>query len=163
MTSASLTVAAPRGEAAPAPRPLMTNTLPVLHHAERAAALQRDWAVRAMANANASAQVFALGIDAYSWEDLLFMQQAAWRRLFALQDGWMQAWKSWVRYSDQIRGANTMSKLAEREGNIMAQFVSLISSQATDWIGLQENIHEDYSYWINQKLSEKRKSLSASP
>ena len=158
MTSTSLTIAAPSKDAATEAR--MANAHPVLHHAERATALQREWAVRAMANANASAQLFALGIDLDSWQDLLLMQQAAWRRLMMLQNGWTQAWRTWVVYSDQIRGANTMSKLVEREGNIVAQFVSLMTSQATDWVGLQENIHVGYSYWVSEKLSEKRKSLS---
>ncbi len=88
-----------------------------------------------------------------SWEDLLHMQQAAWRRLFTLQSGWMQDWKSWLLYSDRIKGANTMSKLAESEGNIVAQLVQLLSNQATDWVGLQENIHVDYSYWVNEMKS----------
>ncbi len=72
----------------------------------------------------------------------------------------MQEWKSWIAYTDQIKGANTMSKLAEREGNIVAQVTQILSSQATDLVGLQENIDVDYSYWINQKLSDKRRSLS---
>ncbi len=160
MTSASLTVATPHGRLESLLQGLPPNTHPVLHHAMRAAALQNDWAARAMGNASATAQVFALGIDAESFDELLQMQQAACRRLLDLQSGWMQEWKSWIAYADQIKGANTMSKLAEREGNIVAQLTQILGNQATDLVGLQENIHVDYSYWINQKLSEKRKSLS---
>ncbi len=88
------------------------------------------------------------------------MQHAALQRLFTLQSSWLQDWKSWIQYSDLIKGANTTFKFVEREGNIVAQCVQLLSKQSADLIGLQENIDVDYSYWINQKLSEKRKSLS---
>ncbi len=160
MTRASLTVATPNGRTALPLQSLPPNANPVLHRAMRAAALQSDWTARAMGNASATAQAFALGIDTESLDELLQMQQAVWRRLLDLQSGWMQEWKSWIAYADQIKGANTMSKLAEREGNIIAQLTQILGNQASDLVGLQENIHVDYSYWINQKLSEKRKSLS---
>ena len=160
MTSTSLTVSGSSREAAvrretPVPHP-------AFHHALRAVALQSDWATRSMQNASASAQVFALGIDADSAEELLQMQHAAWQRLFALQSSWAQDWKNWIQYSDLIKGANTTFKFVEREGNIVAQCVQLLSKQAADLMGLQENIDVDYSFWINQKLSEKQRSLSAS-
>ena len=161
MTSASLAIAIPHGRMESPLQGLPPNANPVLHRTMRAAALRFDWAARAMGNASATAQVFALGIDAESMEELLQMQQAAWRRLLDLQSGWMEEWKSWIAYADQIKGANTMSKLAERENNIVAQLTQILGNQATDLVGLQENIHVDYSYWINQKLSEKRKSLPA--
>ena len=160
MTSTSLTVAAPREDVAHAAQRLMANAHPVLHHALRATALQTDWRARAMSSASATAQVFALGIDMESWEDLLQMQQAALQRLFTLQSRWMHVWKNWVLYSEQIRGANTMFKFTEREGNIAAQLNQILSDEAADMVGLLENLHVDYSYWINEKLREKRKSLS---
>jgi hypothetical protein len=161
MTSTSLTVAASGRDPAPtAPR---TGPIPhpALHHALRGVALQSDWAARAMRNARATAEVFASGIDPESLEELTQMQHAAWQRLFTLQSNWLQNWKSWIQYSDLIKGANTTFKFVEREGNIVAQCVQLLSKQSADLIGLQENIDVDYSYWINEKLSEKRKSLSA--
>ena len=160
MTSATLAIATPHGRMESPLQGLPPNTHPFLHRAMRAVALHNDWAARAMGNASATAQVFALGIDAESMGELLQMQQAAWRRLMDLQSGWMQEWKLWIAYADQIKGANTMSKLAERENNIVAQLTQILGNQATDLVGLQENIHVDYSYWINQKLSDKRKSLS---
>ncbi len=160
MTSASLAIPPSRRDVESAPQRLPSTAHPLLHHALRATALQSDWAARAMGNASATAQVFALGIDMETWDELLQMQQAAWRRLFTLQSNWMEEWKNWIQYSDQIRGANTMSKLAEREGNIVAQLTQILSGQATDLVGLQENIDVDYSYWIHEKLKQKRKSLS---
>ena len=162
MTSTSLTVSGSSREAEPAARRETPVPHPAFHHALKAVALQSDWATRAMHNASASAQVFALGIDAESAEELLQMQHAAWQRLFTLQSSWAQEWKNWIQYSDLIKGANTTFKFVEREGNIVAQCVQLLSKQAADLMGLQENIDVDYSFWINEKLSEKQKSLSAS-
>jgi hypothetical protein len=45
-----------------------------------------------------------------------------------------------------------MSKLAEREGNIFGQAAQILCSQATDLVGLQENIAVDYGYWVSEKL-----------
>jgi hypothetical protein len=160
MTSNSLTVAARREDVAHAAQRLMANANPALHHALMATALQTVWGARAMSSASATAQVFALGIDMESWQDLLQMQQAALQRLFTLQSRWINVWKNWVLYSEQIRGANTMLKFTEREGNIVAQLNQILSDEAADVVGLLENLHVDYSYWIGEKLSEKRKSQS---
>ena len=155
MTSTSLTVSGSSRETEPAPRRETPVPHPAFHHALRAVALQNDWAARAMHNARASAQVFALGLDADSAEELLQMQTAAWQRLFTLESGWAEEWKNWIQYSDLIKGANTTFKFVEREGNIVAQWVQLMSKQAADLMGLLENIDVDYSFWINEKLSAK--------
>ena len=155
MTSTSLTVSGSSREAEPPPRRETPVPHPAFHHALRAVALQNDWAARAMHNASASAQVFALGLDADSAEELLQMQTAAWQRLFTLESGWAEEWKNWIQYSDLIKGANTTFKFVEREGNIVAQCVQLMSKQAADLMGLLENIDVDYSFWINEKVSAK--------
>ena len=160
MTSTSLTVAGSGGDPAPTAPRNAPIPHPAFHHALRGAALQSDWATRALRNASATAEVFASGIDPESLEELLQMQHAAWQRLFTLQSNWVQEWNNWMQYSDLIKGANTTFKFVEREGNIVAQCVQLLSKQSADLIGLQENIDVDYSYWINEKLSEKRQSLS---
>jgi hypothetical protein len=118
--------------------------------------LRCNWAARSMKNASATAQVFAHGMDIESWHELWQMQAAAWRRMHDLQSGWMEDWKNWLQYAAEVKGANTMTKLVEREGNISAQFVQLLGNQATDLMGLQENIQIDYAFWINQKLNEIR-------
>jgi len=158
MTSTSLTVTTPNKEAPATPLELVAKAHPAVAHALKAATLQTSWAARSISNASATAQIFALGIDSETWSELLQMQQAAWRRLLTMQMNWTSDWKSWIQYSEQIKGANTMSKLAERESNIGAQLTQLLSNQFTDLVGLQENIDVDYSYWINEKLNEKRKS-----
>jgi hypothetical protein len=150
-----------------AARPLTSTVHPVVNHALKAGELQTNLAARetnlaarAIGNVSATAQVFAFGIDAESLEELAQLRAAAWQRLNALQTGWMRDWKHWFQYSGQIKGANTMSKLVEREGNIAAQFAQLVGKQVTDLVGLQENILVDYSFWINQKLREKREAAA---
>ena len=147
---------APAAAASAAPR----THVPMLDHAVKAQALQRNSATRAMGNLAASAQLFAHGVDPDTLGELLQMQQAAWRRLLTLQEGWLEGWTAWLRYSDQIAGANTMSKLVERECNIGAQLGQLLSGQATDLVALQENIEVDYFYWVNEKLKEKRRAFA---
>jgi hypothetical protein len=139
--------------------PAIAKVHPALAHAMKAGVLQTDRATRAFADARATAEVFALGGDPDVWRELMRIQEASWRRLRTLQDGWLKDWAQWLQYAGQIRGANTMSKLVERENNIGAQLAQVIGAQVTDLVGLQENIEIAYSYWINTKLSEKRNAL----
>ncbi|MDB5481386.1 MAG: hypothetical protein JWO83_2439 [Caulobacteraceae bacterium] len=149
--------------AAAAAASLAAKTHPALAHAVKAGTLQTDRAARALGDARATAEVFAGGVDPADWQELLQMQDAAWRRLYALQDGWLKGWAQWMQYAGQIRGANTLSKLVERESNIGVQFSQLLSAQFTDLVGLQENIEVGYSYWINGRLAEKRRSPATWP
>jgi hypothetical protein len=160
MTSTSLTVTPPKTNAALTVEPTPPKPHAAMAHAMKATALQSSWAARSLKNASATAELFAMGMDAESWHELVQIQQSAWQRLLTLQTKWAGDWKGWIEYSEQIKGANTMSKLAEREGNIGAQLAQLLSNQAADLVGLQENIHVDYSYWVHQKLRAKRQSLA---
>jgi hypothetical protein len=160
MTNTSLAVTTTKSNAALAVVPMAAKPHAAVAHALKATTLQSSWAARSLKNASATAQLFAMGMDAETWHELMQMQQSAWQRLLTLQTKWAGDWKGWIEYSQQIKGANTMSKLAEREGNIGAQLAQLLSNQATDLVGLQENIHVDYSYWIHQKLNAKRQSLA---
>ncbi len=126
--------------------------VPVIDHALKAGALQRNATTRALANLAATAQAFAQGLTAEDMEELLHMSQAACQRLFALQKGWAQSWTEWFRYADQVKGANTMSKLVEREMNTLAQMGQILGNQMTDLVGLQENVEVDYFYWVNKKI-----------
>jgi len=161
MTSTSLTIAAVSKELASAAETAAPISHPALKHALKTTQLHAAWATRAMGNASATAQVFAMGVDSETVKEIVDMQQAVWERIWALQKTWARDWQRWVQYAEQVKGANTMSKLVEREANIAAQFTQLLSNQATDWVGLQENVDVDYSYWINEKLEEKRKVRAA--
>jgi len=140
-------------------QPAPKTNVPVLDHALKARALQSNRTMRATGSAVATAQLFALGMDGTEWEELFQLHTAAWARLRALQEGWAEDWKNWWRYAEQLKGANTMAKLAERECNISAQLVSLLGAQATSLVGLQENIEVDYFYWVQQRLDAKRREL----
>ena len=142
--------------AAPAASAEVRTRMPMLDHAIKAGALQRNSAARAVGNAASTAQLFAQGLEPETLAELVQMQQAAWRRLLTLQESWLAGWTAWLRYADQLKGANTMAKLVERECNIGAQFTQLIGGQATDLVALQENIEVDYFYWVNEKLEARR-------
>ena len=163
MTSTSLTVTPPQSSVALAAVPMAAKPHAAVAHAMTATALHSSWAVRSLKNVSATAELFARGMDAETWHELMQMQQSAWQRLLTLQTRWAGDWKSWIAYAEQIKGANTMSKLAEREGNIGAQLAQLLSNEATDLVGLLENIHVDYSYWIDQKLNAKRQAGTEAP
>ena len=128
-------------------------------HFKKMSTLQQNRAERALANAAATVSLMARGLDSQTFAELLHLQKAAWTRLAELQEGWVEDWYGWLQYSDQAKGANTMSKLVERECNSVAQAVQLMGAQATSLVGLQENIEVDYSYWVNEKLKEQHKPL----
>lgn len=138
----------------PAPR----THLPWVDHALKAQAIQKDRAARATANLAATLQLLSAGLDADALEELALLQQSVWSRLTALRTGWMQDWMGWMRYADQIKSANTMSKLFEMEANIFARATQILGGQITSLVALQENLEVDYSYLINEILAARRKS-----
>ena len=156
MTDTSLAVP-PALAASVTEQPKPRTHVPPLDHAKKALALQNEWATRVGGNAFATAQLFAQGIDPETWAELLQLGEAARQRFSALQNGWLQDWTAWVRYSDQIKGANTMSKLAERESNIGVQWASILGAQAATLIAWEENIEVAYSYWVSEKLERKKR------
>jgi len=154
MSNPSLTVAA-SVTAQPQPR---THLAPV-DHAEKAIALQGEWGKRLSSNVAATAQLLMLGMDRETWGELLEIGASAQERLAALQQTWLQQWVGWVQYADQIKGANTMAKFADRESNIAAQWSQLLGTQAASLIGLEENLEVAYSYWLSEKLAAKKRAL----
>lgn len=126
------------------------------NHLSKSQEIHRNWMARVCGNATATAQLLALGLDAAALDELVRMNEAAWSRLRALREGWMRDWAGWLAYASQLKGANTMSKLVEREGNIFGQAAQIMSAQATALAGLQENTEIDYSYWLREKLAEKQ-------
>jgi hypothetical protein len=149
----SQTLPVPIATAALAPavrQPKPKTHMPAIDHALKAYALQRDRAMR-LAYAAGAVRMFAFGLDHESWDELWKMQSAAQKRMGQLQVGWMRSWFAWLRYSDQIEGANTLSKLAEREYNIAAQATQLTGEQSASLMALLENVEVDFLYWVAQK------------
>jgi hypothetical protein len=127
----------------------------MLEHFEKARQIQGNYLARTTRNNIAVAQLFAKGLDAQDWHELFRINQAAWQQLGDLQSDWARDWRAWLDFAGSLKGANTMSKFVEREGNIFAQAVSQLGAQATDFAGLLENIDVDYGYWLQEKLAAK--------
>jgi hypothetical protein len=127
----------------------------MLKHFEKARQIQSNWLARTTRNGVAAAQLLVHGLDAQSYDELCGLNQAAWQRMRDLQSAWTNEWASWLSFATTLKGANTMSKFVEREGNIFAQAVAQFTAQATDLAGLLENIDVDYGYWLQEKLASK--------
>jgi len=134
-------------------QPLPRTHLPLVDHALKAQGIQKDRAARAAGNITATAQLLSGGLDPDALQELLLLQQSVWSRLAALRAGWIEDWTGWMRYADQIKAANTMSKLFEMEANILAQATQILGRQLTSLVALQENVEVDYSYLINELLA----------
>lgn len=87
-----------------------------------------------------------------TWDELLQLQSAVMQRLQQQNQAWLKGCAILMQDYIQIKQANTMSKLVEKQCNLMMQWSQLLSSQATNLMGLQENIEVDYGYWASQKL-----------
>ncbi len=123
-----------------------------LHHVQTFHILMGEWAARSSGNATTTAAMAPMGLNTELWKELEHMQAAIVRRLQEQQKGWMNGYAALAQEYQQGRRANTMSKFVEQQFNLVAQFGQLLSKQATDLVGLQENIEVDYGYWVSQKL-----------
>jgi hypothetical protein len=125
-------------------------------HMRKAADVLGNWAARAAGTGVATAALLPLSIDPRSWphlwSELWQMQDAVWHRQRQMQDNWLRGWLVWADECTQARGANTMSKLAAQEFDLLAQWQELVSDQATDVVSLLENLEINYAYWVNEKL-----------
>lgn len=65
------------------------------------------------------------------------------------QCGWMGGCAILMQDCAQIRQASMVSKLVEKQYNPVTQWNQLLGDQATNLMGLQENIQVDYGYWAS--------------
>lgn len=86
------------------------------------------------------------------WEESMQLQRAVVQRLQEQNEDWLKGCAILMQDYVQIKQANTMSKLVEKQFNLVTQWSQLLSDQATNLIGLMENIEVDYGYWATQKL-----------
>lgn len=126
-----------------------------LEDATTPAQLHADRATRAMGFALGAVQLAAKGPSADLISEFSALQWSVFERIQSLGERWSRDWQHWFRYATHWRGANTMSKLAEREANIVSQMTQLLGSQMSDLVNLQENIEINYAYWLSQKLEHK--------
>jgi hypothetical protein len=92
-------------------------------------------------------------IDPTTIEELAQLQRAALQRAWALGESWKAGWLAWWGYAGHAQGANTVSKLAEKQTNSLAQIAQLLSGQMTDLATFAENVEVNYAYWVSQKLA----------
>jgi hypothetical protein len=125
-------------------------------HMRKAANLTANWAARAAGTGFATAALLPWRIDPQSWpqiwQELWEMQEAVWQRQRQMQDNWLQGWLNWTTECTQARGANTITRLAEQEFDLIAQWQELVAGQATDVVSLLENLELNYGYWLAEKL-----------
>lgn len=107
-----------------------------------------------MANAlsnEAGTAVLPFHMSMQDWHELVAIQQAIFTRCGQQYNEWVEGLGQIAADYNQLKAANTVSKYAEQEFNMAAQFQALVSEQLTNWVGLVENIHVDYAYWLSQK------------
>ena len=102
-------------------------------------------------------EVFTAGLatrltDPQVWGESLQLQSAVVQRLQQQNQDWLKGCAVLMQDYAQIKHANTMTKLVEKQCNLVLQWSQLLSNQATNLIGLMENIEVDYGYWASQKL-----------
>jgi hypothetical protein len=108
-----------------------------------------------MANNSALSLTLATRLwDPTVWSEAMQLEAAILRRLHTQGLNWRKGCTILLEDYEQLRQANTMSKLMEKQGNLISQFSQLLTSQTTDFIALLENIDVDYGYWASQKQSE---------
>lgn len=90
--------------------------------------------------------------DPLVWKEWMQLQAAVVERLQEQTMDWRKGCAILAGDYAQLRQANTMSKLLEKQCNLMQQSVLLMSTQATNFVALLENIDVDYGYWASQKL-----------
>ncbi len=91
--------------------------------------------------------------DPQVWSEWLQLQAAVMQRLHQQNLDWRQGCAILAEDFALIRHANTMSKMAEKQGNFFSQWTLLLTNQASSLFELMENIHVDYGYWASQKTS----------
>ena len=65
------------------------------------------------------------------------------------QQRWAQGCASLMQDYARIPQANTVSKLVEKQYNLMAQWMQLLGDSTTGFINLMENIEVAYGYWAS--------------
>jgi hypothetical protein len=123
-----------------------------LAHAMKAHTLAQRQAARMLHNGMLSAGLTVRLADPQVWGEWLQLQAAVMQRLHQQNLDWGKGCAILADDYAQIHQANTLSKLTEKQCNLMSQWALLLTSQGTSLMTLVENIHVDYGYWASQKL-----------
>jgi hypothetical protein len=123
-----------------------------LTHALTIERLLQKQAARMVHNGLLTAGLTARLGDPQVWGEWMQLQSAVAQRLRRQQQNLGKGCAVLAEDYSQLRHANTMSKLMEKQFNLVSQWNALIGSQATNLIELLENIQVDYGYWASQKV-----------
>lgn len=124
---------------------LASSALTSAAHALTAQRLAKKYAT-SMANNGALSLTLATRLwDPEVWSESMQLQ--------AQGQNWRTGCTVLLQDYGQLRQANTMSKLLEKQCNLSSQFAQLLGNQATNFVALLENIDVDYGYWASQKTS----------
>ena len=156
MTRFPVSVGAKTG-AAPDPvaesEALASSALTSVAHALTTHRLAKKYAA-SMANNGALSLALATRLwDPEVWSESMQLQAAIVRRLQLQGQDWRAGCTLLLEDYGQLRQANTMSKLLEKQCNLSSQLAQLLGNQATNFVALLENIDVDYGYWASQKTS----------
>jgi hypothetical protein len=122
-------------------------TKPALH------GLMKHHMAKAKGMGLASAALGPKLMEPQTWAELRAIQTAIFERYVQHQQNWTKGCAAIAQEAKQIGEANTNLKLVEQQMNVMAQWGRLISSQATNFMVMQEQIETEMSYWVSKKLT----------
>jgi hypothetical protein len=123
-----------------------------LAHAMTAERLMQKQAARQFHNSLLTAGLSIRLADPEVWGEWLQLQTAVAQRLQKQNQDLGKGCAILADDYSQLRHANTMSKLMEKQFNLVSEWGALISSQATNLVELLENVQVDYGYWVSQKV-----------
>lgn len=133
---------------------LVTSSLPApLAHAVTTKNLLQRQAARQFHNSLLTAGLAMRMSDPVVWGEWIQLQKAVGQRLQKQHQDLGKGYAILAQDYSQLKQANTMSKLMEKQFNLISQFGALMSSQATNLMELMENIQVDYGYWASQKVA----------
>lgn len=138
---------------------LAGSTIAPLAHAMTTQRLMQKDATHLMNNGTLSLALAMRLWDPAVWSELTQMQAAIAQRLQVQNQNWRKGFAILAEDYGQLRQANTMSKLLEKQGNLISQSADLLTSQATDFVALLENIDVDFGYWASRKLQGDQPSM----
>jgi hypothetical protein len=124
---------------------------PVANVMSAGVALQRHTA-RAFHNGVLTTGLAVHWMDPQVWGEWMQLQAAVVQRLQKQTQDFGKGCAILASDYRQLKQSNTMSKLVEKQCNLLSQCGQLLSSQLTNLVTLAENINVDYSYWVRQKL-----------
>ncbi|HEY0588976.1 MAG TPA: hypothetical protein VGD52_22770 [Pseudoduganella sp.] len=131
--------------------PPAARALAPLANSMKAHTLVQRQAARLLHNSVLSVGLASRLADPQVWGEWVQLQGAIMQRLHQQNLEWRKGCAILADDFALIRHANTMSKMAEKQGNLFSQWTLLLTNQATSLFELMENIHVDYGYWASQK------------